>query len=157
MNIYRLSLHKILCLFLVVFFSLYPFFGMVHAAQVPPQIFTYQGRLADSGGNLLGGAGTMYHFRFSIWNTAVVGSGNRVWPANAPSSTAAIVKQGVFTVNIGDTSNGYPDALNLDFSSGTNFYLQVEVSSDNVTFETLSPRQQLTLNSSLKRNKTLTH
>jgi hypothetical protein len=52
------------------------------------------------------------------------------------------VRQGVFNVNIGDTANGYPDVLDYNLSSG-NIYLQVEVSSDGVTFETLSPRQQI--------------
>ena len=93
---------------------------------------------------MLGGAGTTYHFKFSIWNSPTVGGGSRLWPVGGPTSVAATVKQGVFTVNIGDTANGYPDALNLDFSSSANFYLQVEVSSDGITFETLSPRQQIT-------------
>ncbi|MDP1722896.1 MAG: hypothetical protein Q8L37_06860, partial [Candidatus Gottesmanbacteria bacterium] len=116
----------------------------VNAAQIPPQIFTYQGRLANSASDLLGGSGTTYYFKFSIWNGSTVGSGTRLWPTAAPTSASATVRQGVFTVNIGDTANGYPDTLNLDFSSSANFYLQVEVSSNNSTFETLSPRQQIT-------------
>ena len=117
---------------------------IVRAAQIPPQIFTYQGRLTDSGGNLLGGSGTSYYFKFSIWNNATVGSGTRLWPSTVPATTTATVRQGVFTVNIGDTANGYPDALNLDFSNNSSVYLQVEVSSDNNSSETLSPRQQIT-------------
>ena len=135
---------QVLCLFLVVVFSLSLSFGSVFAAQLPAEIFTYQGRLADSGGNLLGGSGTTYYFKFSIWNNATVGSGTRVWPTSAPTSVGSTVRQGVFTVNVGDTANGYPDTLNLDFSNYANLYLQIEVSSDNSTFETLSPRQQLT-------------
>ena len=136
--------YKFIFLFLVVIFSLSFSFGMVHAAQIPPQIFTYQGRLANSSGNLLGGNGTTYYFKFSIWNNPTVGSGSRLWPTSAPSATTATVVQGVFNVNIGDTTNGYPDALNLDFSNYSSLYLQVEISSNNTTFETLSPRQQLT-------------
>src|SRR3989344_3527751 len=79
------------------------------AAQIPPQILTYQGRLADSAGDLLGGSGTTNYFKFSIWNNATVGSGTRLWPAAAPTSASTTVRQGVFTVNIGDTANGYPD------------------------------------------------
>ena len=115
-----------------------------HAAQIPPQIFTYQGRLTDSGGNLLGGVGTTYYFKFSIWNNPTVGNGSRVWPSAVPTSIGTTVKQGVFTINIGDTANGYPDVLNFDFSSTPNVYLQIEASTNNSTFETLSPRQQIT-------------
>jgi fibronectin-binding autotransporter adhesin len=112
------------------------------AAAAPPTILSYQGRLADNGGSLLGGAGTTYYFKFSLYDA--VSNGNRVWPNSAPSSFGATVTQGVFTANIGDTANGYPDTLNYDFSRNSAVYLQVEVSSDNNTFETLSPRQQVT-------------
>ncbi|HRH22691.1 MAG TPA: hypothetical protein PLB51_01725, partial [Candidatus Paceibacterota bacterium] len=112
------------------------------AASVPSTL-SYQGRLTDSSGNLLGGSGTNYYFKFSLWDNATVGSGNQVWPASAPTSFATQVKEGVFNVNIGDTANGYPDALTYSFNS-PNLYLQVEVSSNNVSFETLSPRQSIT-------------
>ncbi|MBI5456882.1 hypothetical protein HY969_04035 [Candidatus Kaiserbacteria bacterium] len=107
-----------------------------------PTIISYQGRLTDSSGNLLGGSGTTYYLKFSIWDSATVGSGTRVWPTSAPTATTANVRQGVFTVNIGDTANGYPDALNYLFDS-TSVYLQVEVSSSGSSYETLSPRQQI--------------
>ena len=77
----------------------------------------------------------MDHIEHSHWFTYV---------AAAPTAVSATVRQGVFTVNIGDTDNGYPDALSLDFSNGNSLYLQVEVSSDNASWETLSPRQQIT-------------
>jgi len=60
----------------------------------------------------LGGAGTTYYFKFSIWDSPTVGAGNRIWPLTVAATSTASVKQGVFTVNIGDTANGYPDALN---------------------------------------------
>ncbi len=116
-------------------------FGTAHAANVVPQILTYQGRLTDSSGDLLTGT---YYVKFSIWNGPTVGSGTREWPANAPTSVPVTVSQGVFTENIGDVANGYPDPLTLDFSQYSNLYLQLEVSSNGTSFETLAPRQQLT-------------
>ncbi|MCI0566317.1 hypothetical protein L0Y46_03935, partial [bacterium] len=71
-----------------------------------PSIISYQGRLSDSDGDLLGGTGTAYYFKFSIWDNATVGSGTRVWPSSAPSSISLIVRHGVFNANIGDTANG---------------------------------------------------
>lgn len=108
-----------------------------------PSIISYQGRLTDSSGNLLGGSsGTNYYFKFSLWDNSTVGSGSKVWPTSDPGSVTASVKQGVFNVNIGDTDNDYPDALDYTFS-GT-VYLQVEASANNVDFEILSPRLQIT-------------
>ncbi len=133
---------------LVLIFSiiLQPFFGIVpliaEAASVPT-ILSYQGRLADSSGNLLGGTGTSYYFKFSIWDNSTVGSGSRVWPTSTPTSFSATVREGVFNVNIGDTANGYPDTLDYNFSENSNVYLQVEVSSNGSSFETLSPRQRI--------------
>jgi hypothetical protein len=118
---------------------LYPF--RTDAAGAPA-VISYQGRLADSSGNLVGGSGTSYYFKFSLWTSSTVGAGSKVWPSASPIAFTSTVKQGVFTVNIGDVAAGYPDTLNYDFSN-PNVYLQVEVSSDGSTFETLSPRQQL--------------
>src|SRR3989338_6232754 len=114
------------------------------AASGTPTIISYQGRLADSNGNLKGESGTTYYFLFSIWDNATVGSGNKLWPASAPATTTATVRQGVFNVNIGDTANGYPDPLNYNFNTNQTVYLQVQVSSNNTSSETLSPRQQIT-------------
>ncbi len=125
---------------LLVAISLY---GLsAHAAGVPT-ILSYQGRLADSSGNLLGSSsGTTYYFKFSLWNNATINTGTKLWPTGDPTSFASSVRQGVFNVNIGDTNNGYPDALTYNFSSST-VYLQVEVSTNGTSFETLSPRQQI--------------
>ncbi|HVY56205.1 MAG TPA: hypothetical protein VHC46_10660, partial [Thermodesulfobacteriota bacterium] len=107
-----------------------------------PSTLSYQGRLTDGSGNLLGGTGTTYYFKFSLWNNATVGNGSRLWPAVAPSTFSTTVRQGVFNVNIGDTPAGYPDALNFDFRT-SDIYLQVEVSANGSAFETLSPRQPI--------------
>ncbi|MBI2096371.1 MAG: hypothetical protein HYT43_01925, partial [Candidatus Taylorbacteria bacterium] len=116
----------------------------VWAARGVPQIISYQGRLTDSSNNLLGGSGgTTYYFKFSIWNNSVVDSGTRLWPNAAPTSVSATVREGVFNVNIGDVASGYPNALTYDFATNADVYLEVQVSSDNSTFETLSPRQRI--------------
>ncbi|MEK7152232.1 MAG: hypothetical protein AAB773_02260, partial [Patescibacteria group bacterium] len=117
-------------------------YSFVEAAGTP-SIISYQGRLADSNGDLLGGSGTAYYFKFSIWDNATVGSGTRLWPTGAPSSSSLTVRQGVFVANIGDTAAGFPHALDYDFNTASDIYLQVEVSSDNSTFQTLSPRQRI--------------
>jgi hypothetical protein len=113
-----------------------------NAAAVPTTL-SYQGRLSNTAGDLLGGSGTTYYFKFSIWNNPTVLSGSQLWPSASPTLTSATVRQGVFNVNIGDTGAGYPDTLNYDFSQNTNVYLQVEVSSDGSSFQTLSPRQRI--------------
>jgi hypothetical protein len=69
---------------------------------------------------------------------------NTLWPATAPASFGSTVRQGVFNVNIGDTVAGYPDVLNYDFNNNSSIYLQIEVSPDNVTFQTLNSRQKIT-------------
>lgn len=129
-----------LVIILLIFLSLY---APIYAAA-PPSILSYQGRLTDASGNLLGGSsGTTYYFKFSIWDA--VSGGNKLWPISSdPTSYGVTVREGVFNVNIGDTANGYPDTLDYAFGS-TNVFLKVEVSTSSGSgFETLSPRQQIT-------------
>lgn len=113
------------------------------AFAAPPSILGYQGRLTNASGSLLGGtSGTTYYFKFSLWDS--VSGGSKVWPTGEPTAVAATVREGLFNVNIGDTDNGYPDALDYSFDS-TDLFLKVEVSSSGGvgTFETLSPRQRM--------------
>ncbi len=126
----------------VLFFSITISFAQAETGV--PSILSYQGRLTDSGGNLLGGAGTPYFFKFSFWDSATVGAGSQVWPVASPAPVSLTVKQGVFNVNIGDIENSYPDILNYNFGSNKKIYLQVEASANNSSFETLSPRQRIT-------------
>ncbi|NDB60231.1 hypothetical protein EB001_17530, partial [bacterium] len=128
----------LITVFLLSFFTYF-----VTNAAGTPSIISYQGRLADSNGDLLGGSGTSYYFKFSIWDSSTVGSGNRLWPTSAPQSSSQVVRNGVFNVNIGDTDAGFPDVLDYNFNNSKNVYLQIEVSSDNVTFQTLAPRQRI--------------
>ncbi|MEK9160602.1 MAG: hypothetical protein AAB440_01010, partial [Patescibacteria group bacterium] len=113
------------------------------ATAAVPSIIGYQGRLSDASGNLLGGTGTTYYVKFSLWTNPTVGNGTQVWPSSGPTSFPVTVRSGVFTAQIGDTANGFPHALDYDFANNTDVYLQVEVSSDNTSFQTLSPRQRV--------------
>jgi len=114
-------------------------------ASGTPLIFSYQGRLTNGSGDLVGGSGTPYYFKFSIWNNSTVAMGSKLWPTNDPTSFEITVRQGVFNANVGDTAGGYPDALDYNFNANKDIYLQVEVSSTGGvgTFETLSPRQRI--------------
>ncbi len=113
------------------------------AAAGVPYAFSYQGRLYDSSGNLLGGSGTTYCFKFSLWDHTTPGSGSRIWPTGAPGAAQLTVKYGVFTANVGiDT----PDPLTFNFYDNDAVYLQVEVAAYSGgcgTYETLSPRKRM--------------
>ncbi|MDO8495334.1 MAG: hypothetical protein Q7S32_02285, partial [bacterium] len=104
-----------------------------------PKILSFQGRLTDSSGNLLGSGGTNYYFKFSIYSAS--SGGTKLWPSTDPSSVTIKVTQGVFNVLIGDTSASFP-ALDIDFD-GSDYFLRVDVSDDNSDFETLAPRQRI--------------
>ncbi|MCX6712431.1 MAG: hypothetical protein NT041_01935, partial [Candidatus Vogelbacteria bacterium] len=113
------------------------------SASTPPTIMSYQGRLADSDGNLLGnaGAGTAYYFKISFYTDPTAGV--KVWPTGAPTAFTSTVHHGLFNINIGDTPTNYPDALDYDFSANQKIYLQVEVSATggSGTYEAMLPRQ----------------
>ena len=121
-------------------------FSNALAAPGTPTILSFQGRLGNSSGSLLGSSsGTTYYFKFSIWNVATGGatSTDRLWPSSDPGTVTTLVRQGVFNVNIGDVAAGYPDALNYNFNTNKDIYLQIEASSNGTSFETLSPRQRI--------------
>ncbi len=126
--------------------------SFVFAAPGVPRMLNYQGRLLSSGGTLLGGTGTEYCFKFSLYDTQTVGAGTKLWPTSAPSTMTATVKNGVFTLGIGDTNIG-GDVLDFNFQDTDTAYLNVEVAAkvgatcapgDGAeSFETLSPRQRI--------------
>ncbi len=134
----KLSVFTYILLFV---FSTTISFSNIQAAQGVPTVLSYQGKLTDSGGNPLGGGGTNYYFKFSIWDNPTPGSGTKLWPSTSPTATQLTVRQGTFSVDIGDDT--YPDALNYNFNTNSKIYLQVEVSGDGITYETLAPRSAI--------------
>ena len=123
------------------------------AAPGVPQILNHQGRLLDSSGNLLGGTGTDFCFKFSLFDDSAVGAPDtQLWPAGTPSTMTIVVKNGVYNVGIGDTSAG-GDTLDYDFQTNSSVFLNVQVATkvgatcapgDGAeSFENLSPRQQV--------------
>jgi hypothetical protein len=113
-------------------------------AAPAPLMISYEGRLTDSSGNPMGGTGTAYCYRFSIYDAS--SAGNKLWPASSPGATTATTTDGVFNATIGQT-----DSLSssiFDFSTTTTAYLQVDVGTTSPTcatgaVESLSPRQQI--------------
>ena len=137
-------------------FLLFSFFfsNSVFATTGVPTLLHHQGRLLNSSGSLLGGSsGTNYCFKFSLYDNATVGSGAKLWPSSAPTKMTVNVKNGILNVDIGNTSvGGEGDALNFDFNSTDEVYLNIQVADSSGgscasvadgSYETLSPRQRI--------------
>ncbi|MCH8244539.1 hypothetical protein IIB97_01470, partial [Patescibacteria group bacterium] len=118
-----------------------------------PEILNHQGRLLNSSGDLLGGDGTNFCLRFSIWDVSTSGTRNpnQVWPSAfaVPSTMTVNVKDGVFNVGIGDTGAG-GDTLDFNFQDNDEVYLNIEVANSSggscagvSSFETLDPKQRI--------------
>jgi len=148
--------HKVISLVVLGFgIALFPIYQALGATGVP-EILNHQGRLLNSSGDLLGGAGTNFCFQFSIWDVSTAGTRNpnQLWPAAfaVPSTMTVSVTNGVFDVGIGDTGAG-GDTLDYNFQDNDTVYLNVEVATlvgatcaagDGAeVFETLSPRQRI--------------
>ncbi len=111
------------------------------AFATTPQYLNYQGRLADANGHLVGGAGTEYDFRFTLYSQADCSGGTKLWPVDGDGydnhgNTSVI--NGVFNLIIGTDS----DLTSFDWATnGSGAYLQVEVKkSTESTYENLCPR-----------------
>jgi len=143
---------QIISCIVLFFFCAFIFFtfGDIRQAQAVvgvPEILVQQGRLLNASGDLLGGAGTPYCFRFSIYDASTGGS--KVWPSTDPSTMTITVKNGVFSAPIG----GGADTLNFNFQDNDTVYLNVDVATkvgatcdpgDGAeSFESLTPRQQI--------------
>lgn len=116
------------------------FSASVQGAGGVPKIISYQGRLTDANDNLLGGTGTTFYLRFSIHSAS--SGGTQLWPAGTPCTHSLSVKNGVFNAGVGDVSE-CADVLDYDFTGRDAVYLEIKVSSDNSSFETLTPRQRI--------------
>jgi hypothetical protein len=135
----------------LVFMLLFSSYSLVSAATGVPKILNFQGRLMDENGTLLGGAGTDFCFKFSLYDNETVGAGTKVWPSGAPSTMTVVVRNGIFSVGIGDTNAG-GDALDFNFQDNDTVFINIEVA-DKVgascttggeeVFENLEPRQRI--------------
>ena len=115
------------------------------AANAVSKVISYEGRLTDSSGNALGGTGTNYCFRFSIYDNQTVGAGTKVWPAGTPTTNTVSVVNGVFNVGIGSAD----DLGSYNFYDNDTVFLNIEATSSlaascagETSFVTLSPRQR---------------
>ncbi len=111
------------------------------------KVLSYEGRLTDSSGNPLGGAGTAYCFKFSIYDDATVGAPDtKLWPTGAPTGQSITVTDGVFDALIGSA-----DTLDYNFYSNDTVYLNVETATKvgasctdgDETYETMGDRQRI--------------
>lgn len=140
-------LEAVLTVFLYISIGAHIFYpGTSAAGTGSPSLLSYEGYLTDASGNPLGGTGTPYCFRFSIYDSPTVGSGNKLWPSGTPATTTATSTDGVFSALIGQA-----DSLTYNFFSNDSTYLNVDVNTAsysggtcNGSWQTLSPRQQIT-------------
>jgi hypothetical protein len=110
-----------------------------------PTVVSYQGQVKVNGSPY---NGTGY-FKFAV----VEGAGSTSYWSNDGTSTAGsepanavqlTVTGGLFNVLLGDTSlTGMTGTLSADAFSGTDRYLRVWCSSDNVTFQQLTPDRRI--------------
>ena len=114
------------------------------AATGVSAMLSYEGRLMDASGNPLGGTGTPYCFRYSIYDAA--SGGTKLWPAGTPNTSLATSTDGVFSSLIGQA-----DALTYNFFDSDTVYLNVDVytvaasggTCSGGSWESLTPRQQI--------------
>lgn len=136
-----IGVEAVLSFFLYVSFAAHTLWPEdTQAAAGIASVLSYEGRLMDASGNPLGGTGTAYCFRFSIYDGAT--GGTKLWPAGTPATTMATSTDGVFSALIGQA-----DSLTYNFYDNDTVYLNVDVNTTATTcggsWESLSPRQRI--------------
>ena len=107
-------------------------------------VLSYEGRLTDASGNALGGSGTDYCFKFSIYDASTAGS--KVWPSGSATGQSITVTDGVFDALVGSA-----DTLDYNFFDNDTVYLNVDVATKvggsctngDETYESVTPRQRI--------------
>ena len=119
----------------------FAFTALETKAAVNEQV-TYQAKLLDPTGTPV--ADNTYAAKFSLYDAPEGGS--RIWTASGtlvtPTAISVTVVNGLFTVNLGDTSStgGWQnDFTNVDWTS-SNIYLGISIGSDSE----MTPRRRLT-------------
>src|SRR3989338_2094745 len=115
------------------------------AAASPANIITYQGRILNTNGIPV--TDTALSMKFFLYSAS--SGGTCVWSnssadcdANTPASTTArsvTLTDGLFTENLGDTSDSYAAIASTVFGDDASVYLEVKIGS-----ETLTPRKLFT-------------
>lgn len=98
------------------------------AVQGIPYFINFQGRLADSSGNILPNGS--YNIRFRIFDAA--SGGTNLWTGDrsfGASDHRITVTNGLFSIQFGDTAAGDPALSPTIFNSATQLYLEVELPS----------------------------
>lgn len=136
-----IGIEAVLSFFLYISFAAHTLWPEdTEAAVGVASVLSYEGRLMDASGNPLGGTGTAYCFRFSIYDSAT--GGTKLWPAGTPTNSLATSTDGVFSALIGQA-----DALTYNFYDSDTVFLNVDVNTTPVTcagsWESLSPRQRI--------------
>ncbi|MBI2473835.1 hypothetical protein HYV70_04780, partial [Candidatus Uhrbacteria bacterium] len=114
-------------------------------AAAPPNIVTYQGRVLNTNGVPV--SDSSISMKFALYNS--LAGGTCVWSndsstcfGNTPGSIVArsvTLTSGLFTENLGDTTNSYAAIPDTVFADNSGVYLEVIIAG-----ETLSPRRRLT-------------
>ncbi|HDS11724.1 MAG TPA: hypothetical protein ENN77_02350, partial [Candidatus Wirthbacteria bacterium] len=140
----------VLALVMANVLGLLPWAVMFPAQAAVPSMMNYQGRLADSNGNLLGGdSGQNYCLRFAFYDDQIVGT--KVWPDQVDYETHddTAVVNGVFSLQIGSKTYDLDSTNWLDGQGwsvrGDDVWLQAWVGASGCTdMEELSPRSRIT-------------
>ncbi len=141
------------CLEIIILFGLiFAIFGSLSSVQgseaLARKMIYYQGLLLDAESVPLGGDGTEFCFKFSIYDDEEVGEPDKkFWPADDPPGRTIVIKKGFFNVIVGDPDWDAP----LDLPPGANLFLQMQVAEKvgencagrDEEYETLEPRQAI--------------